>query len=197
GGSDSRSSQCSTSTVDLSTIMDATLPVGRCVGVSLPEDLTPEVMEVAGMELLPEELSFCECLPKTSQIGFIGGRVAIRRALKQDSGRVGAILRNPAGAPLLPVDIKASISHKRNLAVAIVQTNCVGEIGVDIERPAVHRHPNLQRRVLTEPERSGLGSVPGLPWEEEVLLRFSFKEAFFKAAHPILARRIGFKEARV
>lgn len=33
--------------------------------------------------------------------------------------------------------------------------------------------------------------------EEEVLLRFSMKEAVYKAAHPLLRRQLGFKDVRV
>lgn len=82
------------------------------------------------------------------QLPFLGGRLAIRRALhdrgnsniantantpaatSSDAGvaapvhtssTCGAILHDDAGAPLLPDGMSASISHKRHIAVALVQ----------------------------------------------------------------------------
>ena len=66
--------------------------------------------------------------------------------------------------------------------------------GVDIELPAVRRRSDLRRRVLTPRECGSLGDVHGVTAEEEVLLRFSIKEAVYKAAHPFLHRPLGFKD---
>lgn len=78
------------------------------------------------------------------QLPFIGGRIAIRRGLKLCSrsrtemkgkgntepvAPVAAILHDCYGAPLLPKGLSASISHKRHLAVAIVQPGCAGNLG--------------------------------------------------------------------
>lgn len=66
--------------------------------------------------------------------------------------------------------------------------------GVDIELPAMKRRLDLRRRVLTPRECDSLGGVAGLTEQEEVLLRFSVKEAVYKAAHPYLHRPLGFKD---
>lgn len=66
--------------------------------------------------------------------------------------------------------------------------------GVDIELPAVRRRVDLRRRVLTPRECDNLGLVSGVTEQEEVLLRFSMKEAVYKAAHPFLRRPLGFKD---
>lgn len=182
-----------------------------------------------------------------------------------------AILHNQDGAPVLPEGVAASISHKRHMAVALVQPGCDGYVGakrlgatyvysrmtratiardlpspalytryvdgsmrasvvevallaqetlqscrrarvgllrkltlrdrrshhragVDIELPGVRRRKDLRRRVLTPQECDNLGGVPGVSEEEEVLLRFSMKEAVYKAAHPFLRRPLGFKD---
>lgn len=56
----------------------------------------------------------------------------------------------------------------------------------------------LARRLLTENEQKRLGMLTGLcSTEGEVLLRFSFKEAVYKAIHPFLLRPIGFMEVEV
>ena len=71
----------------------------------------------------------------------------------------------------------------------------------------------LANRILTEDERASLGPIQDtnhtgsdLPnnlaycvnsKEEDVMLRFSFKEAIFKAIHPYLARSVDFTEVEV
>lgn len=65
---------------------------------------------------------------------------------------------------------------------------------MDIELPAVRRRADLRRRVLTQQEVDNLGGVSGLSEEEDVLLRFSMKEAVYKAAHPVLRRPLVFKD---
>lgn len=60
--------------------------------------------------------------------------------------------------------------------------------------PAVRRRADLRRKVLTQREGESLGNVTGLSVEEEVLLRFSMKEAVYKAVHPLLRRHLGFKD---
>lgn len=68
---------------------------------------------------------------------------------------------------------------------------------MDIELPAIRRRTDLRRRVLTPRECDSLGGVAGVSEEEEVLLRFSMKEAVYKAAHPLLRRTLGFKDVSV
>lgn len=60
----------------------------------------------------------------------------------------------------------------------------------------MRRRADLRRRVLTPKECESLGHVAGLSEEEEVLLRFSLKEAVYKAAHPFLHRPLRFKDVR-
>ena len=55
----------------------------------------------------------------------------------------------------------------------------------------------LWRRVLTSGEQERLGRLVNVSREEEVLLRFSFKEAIYKAIHPFLSRSIDFSEVEV
>ena len=56
----------------------------------------------------------------------------------------------------------------------------------------------LARRLLTENEQKRLGSLNDLcSKEDEVLLRFSLKEAVYKAIHPFLLRPVGFMEVEV
>lgn len=129
---------------------------------------------------------------------FIGGRVALRRALKKiDRGDSPSIFKDEFGAPLIPDGITGSISHKDYLAVGAAAVDPVGKIGVDIEKTSNKAALLLSRRLLTEGEQKSLGNLPGISAEEEVLLRFSFKESVFKAIHPFLKRPVGFNEVEI
>lgn len=89
----------------------------------------------------------------------------------------------------------ATLSFGLAFAACVFHTVCLlVNSGVDIELPAVRRRVDLRRRVLTERECDNLGSVSGLSEEEDVLLRFSMKEAVYKAAHPVLRRPLVFKD---
>ena len=170
---------------------------------------------------------------------FIGGRVALRRALRaieqiecnidysnQENNldkcslvqEVGPILADAHGAPDLPVHVHGSISHKDNLGVGIAIIDSQGRVGCDIERCFNSNASLLSRRVLTEAERGTLrhihdststssmkSDIDGNPiisfnvdsTDEDIMLRFSFKEAVFKAIHPYLARSVDFDEVEV
>ena len=101
------------------------LPAGVCVAVSLPEG-DGFAMPPA---LHPDEAAFVFASPAPRRASFIGGRVALRTAmtaLGADAGQLGdaspalPILSTPRGAPALPSGYVGSVSHKRELAVAIV-----------------------------------------------------------------------------
>ena len=166
---------------------------------------------------------------------FIGGRMALRRALRSieqvecaldedvEDGvmldkcslvqEIGPILADAHGAPDLPVHVHGSISHKDNLGVGVAIIDDAGRVGCDIEHCSNAVAPMLANRILTEDERASLGPIQDtnhtgsdLPnnlaycvnsKEEDVMLRFSFKEAIFKAIHPYLARSVDFTEVEV
>jgi 4'-phosphopantetheinyl transferase EntD len=129
---------------------------------------------------------------------FIGGRVALRRALKfigkEDSP---PIFKDLYGAPLLPIGVVGSISHKDDIAVGVAAIDVVGRIGVDMERTSNKSSKLLSSRLLTQKEQDSLGRIPGVSADEEVLLIFSFKESVFKAVHPYLKRSVGFREVEI
>ncbi|MCU0649228.1 MAG: 4'-phosphopantetheinyl transferase superfamily protein, partial [Gemmatimonadaceae bacterium] len=57
--------------------------------------------------------------------------------------------------------------------------------------------PDIARKVLTERERAAMAHLVGDERDVQVLLRFSFKEALYKAVAPLAGRWIGFSEAEV
>jgi 4'-phosphopantetheinyl transferase EntD len=139
-------------------------------------------------------------------LSHIGGRVALRRAwsiLPGEYIKPGDIIgKSIHGAPLLPRGLQASISHKHDLAAAFVSSADPSvSIGVDLEYRRNTAYEKLFSRLLTKEEQQEIRMMKRedteLDEEAQVLLRFSFKEAVYKALHPWLCRYIGFQECSV
>ena len=173
--------------------------------LSLEESLNRAVSEdsysVEEDDIGTEELVFGRIKERNNKSRlnkFVGGRVALRRALKAiGRGDSPSILKDTYGAPVLPGDVTGSISHKDDLAVGVAIGDSSGGLGVDIERCHNKAAFTLLRRIITPREQANLGALPGISVEEEVLLRFSFKEAVYKAMHPFLERSVDFGEVEI
>jgi enterobactin synthetase component D len=171
------------------------LPLGICVGVSLPTDGAFALPEA----LHPVEAAFARALPEARRAGWLGGRVALRAALAAVAVEApGPMLSTPRGAPILPPGAVGSVSHKRTIAVAMVAREAEprATIGIDVEdlRPL---RVDVASRVLTPEELAVIPSTSGPERDAAVLLRFSAKEAIYKALDPWVQRFVGFEEAIV
>lgn len=123
-----------------------------------------------------------------------------------------SILKDKHGRPDIPKGFLGSISHKKNIGVALVSvdnnfnigatssknsaTPKLRGIGVDIEK-CKPRSSRISRRVLTPSEIESLGNLQNVTKDEEVLLRFSLKESIYKAMHPLICQNVGFQEVEV
>lgn len=170
-------------------------PLGRCVGLSLPGHDDPRV-EAAWLALPAEERTLGERFKARRRQTFVGGRRALREVLAGVGLDVPAIGKDDRGAPILPPGVRASVSHKDDLAVAFLAAPGPGAAGVDVEERAA-RSRDVAPHVLTDDERRRLGALAAVGADEEVLLRFSAKEALYKVLDPGLRRYIGFKEVEV
>ena len=156
---------------------------------------------------------------------FMGGRLALRQAIKTSYNMNHTdltntipyspevlnmpILVNDFGAPLLSTDYRGSISHKHQYAIAIaiptgsnsaIHTHNTGYIGVDIEKCTNKAYNKLKQRLFTEHEQMNINNNSlhnNITIEEEIMLRFSFKESIYKAINPYLKRYVEFKEVEV
>jgi enterobactin synthetase component D len=151
-------------------------------------------------ELHPDEVAYARTLAPARRPGWVGGRVALRAALA-GLGRspATAILATPRGGPALPPGIVGSVSHKRELAVAIAalaRGTATATLGIDVEIPRRLRQ-DISRHVLTPDERAALAPLDADARETEVLWRFAAKEAIYKALDPWVHRFVGFDEAIV
>lgn len=128
---------------------------------------------------------------------FATGRAVLKEALAHAGGQAGAIGRSARGAPLLPLGFIGSLSHKDELAVALVDKSD-GDVtlGVDVELVGAATR-DIASHVLTPREQAQLAHLDDERRARAVLERFSIKEAFYKAIDPKLERFVGFLEVEV
>lgn len=162
---------------------------GRCVLVTLEDDADL----ARALDALPElEQALAYQKLAHARREFVAGRTALHLALGDFEVAIGAGRR---GAPAMPAGFTGSVSHKQGTAIAIVAPFEAGWIGIDLERAAPPKL-DIARRILTDRERQGL---PALDDERgrAVTLRFSIKEAIYKAVDPIVERYVGFSEVEL
>jgi enterobactin synthetase component D len=174
---------------------DKTLEHGRCVGIALPAG--EAAIDAMALEwLLPEERAIAAGLSPARRRGWVGGRVAMRSALARMGKTAPPILADARGAPLLPDGLAGSISHKEAVAVALVATEPAARVGVDVEVDQ-SRPRDIASRILRPEELAAIEGLPAAARATAVLLRFSAKEAVYKALDPYVRRYVGFLEVAV
>lgn len=185
---------------------DATLPSyetafhhatahGVLSAVTIPDAPDPVPEEVLA-RLLPEEAEHARTLRKYRQVQFVGGRLALRLALEQMNAPTVPALSDDRGAPILPRGFVGSISHKRDLAVAMVARAAHGSLGVDLEDYLPARN-GIADRILVAEEIEAIEALPEDRRWIALVLRFSVKEAIYKALDPFVRRYVDFHEAIV
>lgn len=179
----------------LDVVFDLSLEHGRCVGVRIPEE-EGHLHALAEERLLAEEREPIARFAPARRRSWVGGRAAMREALERASFSAPAVLSDARGAPTLPRDLAGSISHKDHIAVALVAREAVARVGVDVERDAAQR-TDISSRVLATDELAELDGLDPRSRDRQVLLRFSAKEAVYKALDPFVGRYVGFKEISV
>ncbi len=168
---------------------------GIVVGVTLPaspDAVTPAVLR----RLHPDEQALAARFRGFRLVSFVGGRLAARSALQALGRRPVGVGVTPEGAPLAPRGVSLSISHKRHLAVALVAHSSLGSIGVDLEEIGRDRM-TIAPRILTADEQAEVAALPPDRQWIDTAIRFSIKEAIYKALAPTLKRYIRFDEAEV
>lgn len=170
------------------------MPHGVVAGVHLPN--APDPVDPTVLERLAEpERAHARSLRGYRQVQFAGGRLAIAAALAEIGARKQAVLSDEHGAPTFTQGITGSVSHKADLAVALVARGNFG-VGIDLEDTDRER-PGVAERVLTPAElEANLALAEHRRWVDAVL-RFSTKEAVYKAVHPTVRRYVGFGEVEV
>jgi 4'-phosphopantetheinyl transferase EntD len=182
---------------------ELTLEHGLCVGVRIPS--ADAALDELVAHLAPEEQAKAARLPRPRRRTWVGGRAAMRQALARLGRGLDAVTddvtgigTDDRGAPVLPPGVLGSITHKEELAAALV-TNVATDgarVGVDLEMDIV-RPLDIATRVLTTGELGEIASLDAAARARAVLLRFSAKEAVYKALDPYVRRYVGFLELEV
>jgi 4'-phosphopantetheinyl transferase EntD len=180
------------------TAFHSATPHGVVTAVHLPDSADP-VPEDVLERLHPEEARFAATLKGYRQVGYVGGRLALRQARDQLGAALGPSLPDDRGAPTMPRGFVGSVSHKRTLAVASAARDVDGTLGIDLEDRLPERS-RIAEKVLRPAELDALAAIPEIEatrrWQA-LLLRFSIKESIYKALDPHVRRYVGFLEAEV
>lgn len=170
---------------------------GTVVVVAAQPELTQQLTA-----LHPAEQEIAASLPPIRQREWVAGRCALREALRREELLDSSpILRDERGAPLVPAEALGSLSHKGDLAAALVVRRRAGcSLGLDLEHTRGPR-VDISRRVLTPAELDELarfGEHQGTDGRaSQLALRFSLKEAIYKAIDPWVRRYVGFREVEM
>lgn len=170
-------------------------PHGVLAGVHLPPAPDPVPAEILA-ELPPAERACAEAMRGYRQVEFVGGRLALRAAMRAAGAPLQPVLPDERGTPRLAPGWTGSVSHKRTLAVGMVARTVDGTLGVDLEDREPPRS-HLADRLLRPAELAAIADLPEDRRWTAILLRFSIKEAIYKAVDPWVRRWVGFHEAEV
>ena len=150
---------------------------------------------VAALARLPaEERALAARLPPVRRRELVTGRTALHAALAVHAPGLAdqPILPDDRGAPVLPAGWLGSLSHKGTRAAALVApADDRARVGVDLELAQPARR-DIAARILTPRELEGLTDRG-----RGATLRFSIKEAIYKAVDPFVRRYVGFTEVEL
>ena len=166
---------------------------GLIVGVSLPTEPLDDIPQHATRQLRKSEYDIAMTYHKHRRNSFIGGRIAARICLDSFNIECDSILINEDGSPNVPDCVSLSISHKKNIAVAIIGWKKNGTLGIDVEDLLPERM-GIQNMVLTPREQQSIQEIPKEHQWNDLLIRFSCKEAIYKSLYPYHPRNISFHE---
>lgn len=188
-------------------LFEAELPHGLCVGLRLDPDVDPSATAMVAPH--PREAEMAASMSSQMRsLTFCGGRAALREAMRaRGLPECDAIGRSGHGAPILPAGLLASISHTHGVAAALIgecSPEAVGghspgsgtqgrAVGLDVEDVRRAFSLRIASRVLTarEVEAAARERAAGELERAPVLLRFSLKEAAYKALSQLELGNVG------
>ena len=168
---------------------------GALAAVPLPaghDPVSPEVLS----RLEPEERALALTEGGRRQIEVVGGRLAARAAAAHVGAHWPALLSGAEREPLAPSSWSVSISHKNDLALALVGPAHDGTLGIDLEGDERERIA-IAERICRPEEFDEVQALPANAQWKSVLVRFAVKEAVYKAVYPHVRHFFGFQAAHV
>ncbi len=169
---------------------------GQILGFALPTPGDAEVLEALLAALHESERAPLQRFAVRRKITYAGGRYAMRELLRRLRLADAPILTDDRGAPLLPASVRGSISHKDEVACALVTSDTTAYYGVDVEA-VPGPSDDLASHILTARELADVRSMEDAPRALELALRFSAKESIYKALDPYVRRYVAHGEVEV
>lgn len=122
---------------------------------------------------------------------FFATRHLARLALDELAIAPAPILNHPDRSPRWPEGVIGSLSHTDTwCGVALTRANAgIRSVGIDLERLGCVS-PEVEERISTSREFASGDAM-------SASLRFSAKEAFYKAIFPLVRRFVGFQEVEI
>ncbi len=160
-----------------------------CVIVELTEDRVASALA----QLPAAEQALAQGMSSSRRRELVAGRAALHATLAELAPALASapILADDRGAPVLPAGWYGSISHKGNRAAALIAPAGEARVGIDLERAAPPRQ-DIARWILTRREQDTLDDRG-----RGATLRFSIKEAIYKAIDPFVRRYVAFTEVEL
>jgi len=160
-------------------------------------ELADDAVDAALAALPAAEQALAATLPAVRRRELVAGRSALHATLAELAPGLAAtpILADDRGAPVLPAGWVGSISHKGARAAALVAPAGEARVGIDLERAAPSRQ-DIARWILTVREQGALDAHT-LGRGLGATLRFSIKEAIYKAVDPFVRRYVAFTEVEL
>jgi enterobactin synthetase component D len=139
----------------------------------------------------------CARAVRSRQLAHLAGRLCAEVALQQLTGGFHAVGRQGDGAPIWPSGVLGSITHDAYGAQAVVayRHDCRW-LGIDIE-PLLGAAGYLSVREFCLTAQEGRQLDRADRPNEEATLRFSAKEAYYKAVHPVLGGEMSFLDVEL
>jgi 4'-phosphopantetheinyl transferase EntD len=149
------------------------------------------------VELFPEEQALVARAVPTRQREFAQGRDCARRALAVLGVARCPLLVGAQREPLWPSGVVGSISHDRELSVAVAgSAGTFAGLGVDVE-PDEPLTSEVAARIWSHEEAAHAGASGLLPVANAAKLVFSAKEAVYKCQFALTQCYVGFHAVRV
>ncbi|CAN5690922.1 hypothetical protein BH11MYX3_BH11MYX3_45830 [soil metagenome] len=162
-------------------------------GVCVIVELTDDRVDAALATLPAAEQALAQKLSPSRRRELVAGRAALHTTLAELAPALAGapILTDDRGAPVLPAGWHGSISHKGHRAAALLAPAGEARVGIDLERAAPPRQ-DIARWILTPREQEALDDRG-----RGATLRFSIKEAIYKAIDPFVRRYVAFTEVEL
>ena len=129
---------------------------------------------------------------------FLAGRICAKHALKQINITHFQLVSGEERAPVWPPKITGSITHTRNIAMAICCADPkVQGIGIDVERMmGSDQEEKLQSQIINQNEADVFAQLKAVN-ANPLTLVFSAKESIYKALYASVGKFFGFDAAQL